>query len=596
MINNNGALTNHQLGAFYTPEILSTYVANKLITYYTADFGDELDLMSIKVLDPACGDGALLKAFEKALYSKLSTTNLSENNTKVISNVFGIDINEKACLESEENLKNVLIEGRHQKYLVHDALTLMNEEMKIKSKLPKLVEDFLQSKDGVDCIITNPPWGAELNQNSKQLKELGYHLATGQFDSYEIMIELSLSLLRKDGFMALILPDSIFLSEHRDFREFLLKNSTIKLICRLGEGFFAKVFRSTVILIIQKRVAISSDRVLCFTLNKDNRKRILSEKKTLLDVEKENAHLIKQSRFLNDKEFRFDIDISDTQIELQLLNKIERYESCWDYFDSGRGIEISKQGQLQICESCLSNYPKAKSETSVCKVCGEMDSLILQKIIEPKNVGNWDLVLAGEDINRYLLKKSKYINPNVSNFNYKESVLKTKNPKLLIRKTGLGISASIDYENSYTLQTVFHFIAKKDNPDYINVEYLLGVLNSRVILYYHLKKSGETEWKSHPYVTQKLIKELPIPSIKESIEEIKIAKAISENVKKLLKPETSIEQKIDLDLIIESYVIKLFGINEEEYKLIEETINSAEQLKSISALKIPDGRRINFSI
>lgn len=597
MESNKGLLTNHQLGAFYTPEVLSTYVASRLIDFYIEDFSNGKNLIDVKVLDPACGDGALLKSFEKALISKLEEMEFGNIKDGKSSNVFGIDINEQACVEAELNLKNVLFYGRDQQYLVKDALTLMNLNMKNNKILPKELVNFFQSSEGVDCIITNPPWGADLNLNATELKGLGYNLATGQFDSYEVMVELSLSLLKPDGYMALILPDSIFLSEHKNFREFLLKNTTIKLMCRLGEGFFNKVYRSTVVLIIQNRNFQDTDKAICFNLNKENRKKVLNKSLTLLDVEREHSHLISQNRFFNDKEFKFDIDISEREVEQRLLKKIERYDNCWDFFDSGRGVEISKMGLLQICQACLSAFPKGKKETLICKFCGAENNLELQKIIDSKAKPNWEPVIAGEDVNRYMLKKSKYINPNIPSFNYKKAILKNNKNKLLIRKTGLGISASIDYQNSYTLQTVFHFFAKDNIPGYLNVEYLLGVINSRVLLYYHLKKSGETEWKSHPYVTQKLIKELPMPLINDEMKaQLKIAEAISNTVKKIMKHDISIKQKIELDLMIESYVIKLFEITREEYKIIEETINNAEQLKSISALRIPEGHNINFNI
>lgn len=580
---------NHKLGAFYTPSSISSYISKRLINFYLSDFNSLEGLENKTVLDPACGDAALLKAFENELNSILSVEKLdSVKADEKTTQVYGIDINPLACEESKNNVSEVLKFGRTQSYLNADALSLLNKKWKENNLFPQRVKEFLKNEVGVDFILTNPPWGVTLDLNSQQLKESGYELAYGQYDSYEIMTELSLKLLKKDGYMALILPDSLFLHQHKNFREFLLKNTTIKLIYRLGEGFFPGVFRSTVLIIIKNKPFSLGDEVICLNLNKEQRRKVIKNELSLIETELENSHLVPQNRFLQDKDYRLDIDVSNSPSELNLIRKIEKFPSCWDYFESGRGIEIAKSGAVQVCRNCNAIFPKSKSGNSICKNCETEDNLVDNKIIDKNPLPGWEPLLVGEDIHRYSINSQRYINPNLNNYNYKNRMLKSTNPKLLVRKTGLGISASIDYENRYTLQTVFHFIKKEETPSYITVEYVLGVLNSRVLLYYHLKKSGEMEWKSHPYVTQSSIKEFPIPLInKDDVERIKLANEISSTVKKILSSNKDGISSLKLDLKIESLVMQLYGISKEEYEIINCTINNAEQLKSISALKIP---------
>lgn len=591
---------NHKLGAFYTPDILSSYVSKRLIEFFLNDEDNNKDIANISVLDPACGDGALLKAFENEINWRLNSTEYNDEcfvNNKKVTNVFGIDINPIACKEAEENVSAVIRNGRTQTYMIEDSISLMNKSWKKNDILPNRVKEFILNKDAIDCIITNPPWGATLNLSAQELRGSGYELAFGQYDSYEIMIELSLKLLKQNGYMALILPDSIFLQQHKPFREFLLKNTTIKLIYKLGEGFFNGVFRSTVLLIVKKSTFFQENEVICLSLNKEQRKNVLKNRDTLFNIELQASHLVPQSRFLQDKDYRLDIDVSNSEIELNLIEKIEKHQVCWGYFESGRGIEIAKSGEVQICSKCSSVFPKSKNENVSCKSCSTGESLLSNKIIDKTYHTNWETVLAGEDVNRYSINNSRYINTMLAKFNYKQTMLKSKKPKLLIRKTGLGISASIDYDNRFTLQTVFHFIKKEEAPEYLNVEYVLGVLNSRTLLYYHLKKTGEMEWKSHPYVTQTLIKELPIPLIEQSdVEGIKLANEISNKVKEILSIKPSDNKFIHLDLEIETLVTQLYGINKDEFKIIQDTISSAEQLRSISALKVPDGYEINVFV
>ena len=51
---------------------------------------------------------------------------------------------------------------------------------------------------GFDVCIGNPPWGADLSKNADYLERV-YDLAEGQYDSYELFVELSKKILKKGG-------------------------------------------------------------------------------------------------------------------------------------------------------------------------------------------------------------------------------------------------------------------------------------------------------------------------------------------------------------------------------------------------------------
>jgi len=90
--------------------------------------------------------------------------------------------------------------------------------------------------------------------------------------------------------------------------------------------------------------------------------------------------------------------------------------------------------------------------------------------------------------------------------------------KLLVRKTGRGIYATIDRTGAYTNQVVFIFKLKSvmmmpEQYRDLRLGYLLGVLNSRMMLYRYYKALGDIEWKSFPYMTQDTIMGLPVRRI-----------------------------------------------------------------------------------
>ena len=79
------------------------------------------------------------------------------------------------------------------------------------------------------------------------------------------------------------------------------------------------------------------------------------------------------------------------------------------------------------------------------------------------------------------------------------------------------------------------------------MHYAAGFLISRVVIALHLAKTGETEWRSHPYITQRAIRELNLPIPKKGSVEEKIAKEIASISKSLHKKgrDTALEIRLD---------------------------------------------------
>lgn len=153
----------------------------------------------------------------------------------------------------------------------------------------------------------------------------------------------------------------------------------------------------------------------------------------------------------------------------------------------------------------------------------------------------------------------------------------------MVRKTGIGIYATIDYADSYVPQVVFIFRlkdARAGNDENYALEYFLGVLNSRLMLYYHYKKTGDVEWKSFPYVTQKTIQQLPTARIDFGDRNQKrLHDEISHKVSVILNANAPIDR--DADLEIEDLVMKLYGITSEEKMHIWGELEKVQKLRII---------------
>lgn len=540
------------LGKVYTPVFLAQWVAEELAVALP-------DIPIPKVLDPACGGGELLAAFRRA---------------RSRSKIYGVDIDNQAIAECANRFA-----GKGQ-FKIADALIPNG-----KSTFQRAWAE-LGFPNKFDAIIANPPWGADLLHSRQKFSKTGYTLAQGQFDVWEVFIELAMSLLRQGGIAAFIIPDALFLPEHQRLREFLQSNYTIMKISRLGEGLFKGIYRGTVVLQIQNQLPSTNHKVQVSRLSRSERADILSGNMDLGTVLRNNQHYIAQKNFCEDEFSQWNIDTKTN--ERKWITAIKNKSGDWcDGLHTGRGVEVSKHGMLLECPTCRWTIPQPKFERKIfCVGCGNDTSsteYIKTKIVRKltSKTDRWASLFVGEDVNRYAAKPSRQLKLLVDGVKYKDLKIYRKR-RLVIRKTGVGIKAAIVSDGSLTNQVVFHYYQKNDGklPDFF-LSYLLGVINSRIMFAYHLRVNGEAEWRSHPYLTQKIIGRFPIPVPKENTIEWKQALAIAHIVDQTLL-SGNLTQKQDEK--IEALVAGLYGFGEAGMAWVNKVISSAEKLEPMREL------------
>ncbi len=530
-------------GVVYTPDSLSIFVASLL-----KRLADKKQIK--KILDPACGECALLGATKRVFGDGID--------------FIGIDVDNNAV----KNTKNSF-------HIIHND-TIMPRNVKKRSS------DYWREKiPNVDIVIANPPWSSEKVYDKSALSSAGFSLVSGQYDSYVLFIELAYNILPENGLMAFIIPDSLFDSQNVFLRKFLLDRTRIKIIARLGEKIFSNINRATTIIICEKANPKEDSETTCFRLSTEDRKLFLAGNETLLTFFDKKSHNVLQKRFLYNNDYNFDIDTHSN--EEVLLKKIEAKTIEWNkVFIFGRGVEISKNGKVVYCPHCnyAQGYTKKqiKDGEKLCINCGEKilvtEDSVRNIITQEPIIGN-HLIYVGENIQRYKIVGNYYIHPNIRGINYKNKELYNP-PKILIRKTGLGIYSSIDYTGNMTSQTVY--ILKYADPcNQIPLEYYLALINSRVVYYYYIKVYGENEWKSHPYLTKQIIFTLPIkPFIgnKTDLEIIRIAKGLAR----------CYDYKSDIEL--EKLIMKKYNLTKNERLLILNEMNNLPNLSTIKNMKI----------
>lgn len=541
-------------GAVFTPPLLAAWAA--------ALAAELLPSSRPVAVDFGCGDGALLKAFAEVERE---------------ASLRGVELHSPSAAKAEATLRSKDTSILHDDVLAPVGYSCHNGTL----------SDYWREQLGAvpDAVIMNPPWGASLSANPASLGKAGLTLATGQFDSYDLFCELAVQVLSRNGAYVFIVPDSILLPEHTPLRKLLVEETSIFLIARLGEGVFRGVFRGCVIVAGTKGVPPEHHSVECLRLTKKERLAIATGD-DIAACRSKLAHSVPQRRFQASKDYRFDIDVTTSDGG---IHKIAKTPSVWsNSVTSRRGVELSKHGHVIVCSGCALASPKPRASPASCKHCGlPFDLTQSYSIVShaPDLDGEWMPMIVGEDVVRYSAKPSRRIRVGVAGINYKAPTPPGVE-RLLVRKTGIGLNVALDDSGAFTNQVVFEYRPRREFRDFNYLHYLLGVLCSRVMFAYHLKTSGELEWRSHPYITQKSIASLPVPVPQEGSQGWQQAKAIAEAVNAHLLTGTN-------DLVVEQLVAGLFDLGATEIAELLKVFDSAADLEAIKRMRVPPEIRID---
>ena len=524
-------------GQVFTPSFLASWVASLLVEHLSEKWRGNL-------FDPACGDGELLLAAQEQLPK---------------AKLLGTDIDLNLSIAAQNRLG--------------DRATINNCDMLQSAQIKQ-----------IGAIISNPPWGADLLHTAYQLRALGYSLANGQFDSWSLFVEMSMKLLQANGVAVFILPDAIFSIEHIATRRMITEHYSIELVARLGEGIFKGINRGTTVVLISKRKPTPSHKIEVFRLSRPQRIAVLTNNLKLQDARVSDRHFVFQNRFSSNHRQIWDIDVRAG--EQRILNKMELVGGDWaNLFVSGRGVELSKRGIVRKCEHCDFAIPSPIQPREIkCRRCGKVShSEIMREecivIDNATRLPGFMPLIVGEDVGRYTLSCTRQIKLGVPGINYKCAALYSRE-RLLIRKTGVGLKATIAKHSAMSNQVVFHYIPKNEKHSFV-LYYVLGVLSSRIMFAYHLRKSGESEWRSHPYVTPRSLRDLPIPVPTELGQTWRqaqeIAKCVQTQLKNGGKDKTT-------DLKVEGLVAGLYCLNDSDIQWVKEVICGAQKLEPMRAL------------
>lgn len=244
MVKNNNLIKN--TGATFTPPRLADYISEKILSYYQSD--NQL----IKVLDPACGEGALLSSISKKL-----------ENRNIKYELIGFDSNIDFLNEASLNLVS-----QYSK----NPVSLINKDF-LKQVIPpskqqKLFVDSISTdciNETIDIIIANPPYvrtqilGAEYAQNIA--KRFGLK---GRVDLYYPFLMGMTYSLKENGLLGVITSNRYLSTKSgASVRKFLKEQFEILEIIDLGD---TKLFDAAVLpaIFIGRKKTIKSNKKAYF--------------------------------------------------------------------------------------------------------------------------------------------------------------------------------------------------------------------------------------------------------------------------------------------------------------------------------------------
>lgn len=244
-------------GVVYTPANIKKYIVESLIKQ------DDVP----KICDPACGCGSFLITAAEHMHKKYRKS----YNELFAKYLFGIDI-DPIAIKKTILLFNILA------CAANETLSNTFENLICADALDKKVINSLyqQVGNGFDCIIGNPPYVRSRNISSSIKSNLVSWdtTRTGNVDLYIPFYEVGIELLKPDGILGYISPNTFIQSVNgRSLRAYIKTKALDATILDFREvQVFKKVTSYTCIVILDKKKKTS---LLHYTR--------LNEEYTLLD-------------------------------------------------------------------------------------------------------------------------------------------------------------------------------------------------------------------------------------------------------------------------------------------------------------------------
>lgn len=435
-------------------------------------------LLGLKILDPACGSGAFLNqalnyllnehAFiDEGIRTLMGGAVLGLYDVKkgiLENNLYGVDINAEAVEIAKLSLWLRTVESGRKLNKLADKIKVGNSLIDDKSVVDNAFvwdEEFPEvfEHGGFDVVIGNPPYTYRNVELDKEFYQTNYISSQGNYDLYKFFIEKSINLFNEEGLVSLIVPNTFLTANsYSKLRQLLISSTHIDEIYDLGLKVFENVVVESVI----------------YTLSKKS-----FESKTKIKIQRDRDKEI----YIPDNEYLLDIVESYNNSGLFNIYLKDELKVIIDKMNSS-SIKLSDVSYVTVGI----NTGYIKSELTANE---KLDNRY-HKMLNGKDIGRYSVAWAGEWI--------MYDKAFVKSFEDRGRSLPPEyiftKPKILLQRTRRGLKrklvAYLDYEQYYNLNRLSNVVLTSNDFD---IKFLYVVLNSILLDFYFNSVFNEYEVK-----------------------------------------------------------------------------------------------------
>lgn len=392
-------------------------------------------------------------------------------------------------------------------------------------------------KNGFHIIIGNPPWGANLSSNEKEVLKTSYpEIDSSTPNSFAYFIGWAIDNYSIN--ISFVLPDSILIKDYAKTRK-LIKDKISDILWYENSGVpeelrpFVYVDHDVCVINIQDKIN-SNLKYSLFNYNKSQNK-------------------IVEERFIQSKssiilaEFDFAFNLKARPVDLAILDKILQFEKLDNFMQCHEGIHTGNSREILFIR---------KQKNKKCHQLFYGGSVGDQISNYHSRTSGWFV-----DYREELIDKSKGFYASLRD----ERIF--INPKIYITRTGNPFKAFYD-EKTYASNNFFsmqHIDYAKNNE--VLLKYILPFIVSKVAQYFirtfAAPRLGTT------FIETKIfhLLKLRIPEIKDerNVHLIKLVDKIISVKKNNIDSDTK-----EIEKLIDEVVYKLYDLTAEEIKIIEE--------------------------
>jgi len=459
-------------------------LAEKLKTYRSW-------LLQLTICDPACGSGAFLNQALDFLITEHRHIDelqarlfgdslvLSDIEKSILeNNLFGVDLNEESVeiaklslwlrtAQPNRKLNDLNNNIKCGNSLIDDPAVAGEKAFNWQKEFPEIF-----AKGGFDVLIGNPPYGALLHQIEKDFFKVKYITTEYNYDTYNFFFELSINLLKTNGFLGFITPNTFIVVENgKLLRKLLfLENQLLELF----ETFnvFPDAVVEPIISILRKKTYEIDSNIDVYLDSRDKSK-----------VEK---RVLKYSQIFDRESLIF--NYRETDMQRHLYEKIRK-----------QSIELSN---LAFVTTGIKPYQVGKGVPKQTK------EIVADKPFNSYTPGEgWQPLIRGTQINRYSLEwDGEFVQYGIWLAEPRTPEIFI-NQKLFIRRTDDKLLCVYDHEGFIGVNSV-HCIQSVDGL--LSNKYLLTLINSRLLNWYFQHENFHMVGKPLAEVKVVFVERLPI--------------------------------------------------------------------------------------